>query len=99
MRFDTIVKFYDATGRQKLNPVTGNFEQEHRLVAEKLAHVSEIGLEKQKAIFGNVTVDARVITLRNVQKKKFDQIRMNDKPYEVVRERVFKNKHSFVVRG
>lgn len=64
MRFDSNIKFY-SDSEEHYDPVVGDYVGGVKLVGEEIANVTEVGTDRSRLIFGDITTKAIIIRFAN----------------------------------
>lgn len=78
MRYDTKIKFCDSSPR-KYNPHTSLYEGGTKVIAEYIANVTNLGIDRQMQIFGELKEDQKVVRLMEDPPKKWSFILIDGK--------------------
>ena len=95
MRFDTPVFF--QTVKSEYDSSTGDYKEDVITEEQRLASVTDTGIETLNLIYGGLKQGVKTIRLQNHYTKPFDHIRIGNKVYNVDRARPLRLKYTFVV--
>lgn len=96
MRYSTPV-FFVKEGKKQYDPDTGVWSSEENVRTRKYANITHIGVERQKAVYGDVKSDRIVVRLQRSYAKEYDHIEISGEKYIIDTERCPSDRKSLVV--
>lgn len=77
MRFNDTVRFYSESSRH-YNPETSQYEGGTTLVDEIKANVTDVGIDREAKLFGNIDDERKIVRLSRSIKGSWSYLTIND---------------------
>lgn len=82
----------------KYNPNTGEYDEPKINETVKRENVTDLGIERSLALFGDVIQGAKVIRMLRPFDGKWDYVLIDSKKYEIMKHQDLSKKNTFIVR-
>ncbi|WP_079708620.1 hypothetical protein [Paraliobacillus ryukyuensis] len=97
MRFNDRITFIKL-GESYYDPDQGRYVESNPVNTIKPCDISSVGIERSKELFGEIDTNVIVVRLQHPYTDSFDQIEINNTPYQMQRQSNYR-KGVFYLRG